>query len=354
MLFPLESSSFSYNLFLSNALFLFLSRNLILFDFLWSSLYFSQRTINIVRNIIVCGTIIFALITSASSIILNLESFTSLLLIFLFLNLRFYIHSYIHILFTVSAFINLASLIFPFSFSLLSLLLLLIFLTVPDFAIYLLFYSTVAPPSLSPSPPLFLCRHRVVLSTFSYLAHFVHQTLQTSLCTRFAGTLSPIKGSPFTLDSALISFSYHFLVNSSTDFRLHFYPRLHLLSFLFSLFFLSSSPSFSTTFAMLSPRSPVLHLRLSPRALIWPPGVQLLASFLLQFFRCISADGRDGERILINLRATRRSIFRFFPPRNVAAHSSLFSRVSSRPDNILVLFIASRTAVCPDLCAISM
>lgn len=221
---------------------------LIFFDLLCTF----QRTINIVRNIIICGTIIFALITSASSR-MYLESFTSLLLVFLFLNLRFYIHSFLYTYFIyVSAFINLASLIFPFSFSLLSLLLLLIFLTVPDFAIYLLFYSTVAPPSLSPSPPLFLCRHRV--SLYFVLPRTFRPPnsadLSIPLCTRFAGTLSPIKGSPFTLDSALISFSYHFLVNSSTDFRLHLISILayifclfYFLSFFFHLLPLSPPPS---------------------------------------------------------------------------------------------------------------
>lgn len=181
---------------------------LIFFDLLCTF----QRTINIVRNIIICGTIIFALIITSASSRMYLESFTSLLLSFSFLKFTF-LYSFVYTYFIyVSAFINLASLIFPFSFSLLSLLLLLIFLTAPDFAIYLLFYSTVAPPSLSPSPPLFLCRHRVSLYFFLPRTFRPPNSADLSipLCTRFAGTLSPIKGSPFTLDSALISFFISF------------------------------------------------------------------------------------------------------------------------------------------------
>lgn len=113
--------------------------------------------------------------------ILNLSLvFYFSLLVFLFLNLRFYIHSYIHILFTFRLLLTwLAS--FSLSLSLFS---------------HFSFYSSSWPYPISPSTfyftplsllPRFLLLLRfssvvtAFLSTFSYLAHFVHQTLQTSL-----------------------------------------------------------------------------------------------------------------------------------------------------------------------------
>lgn len=94
-----------------------------------------------------------------------------------------------------------------------------------------------------------------------------------------------------------------------TDFAISFLCRFPRLSSSLSSLSLSRS-----ILSLPSPRSSVYPvLRPSPRVLIWPPGVQLLVSFSLQFFRRrIFTGGRDGEKVLINLRATRRSIFRFF------------------------------------------
>lgn len=96
-----------------------------------------------------------------------------------------------------------------------------------------------------------------------------------------------------------------------TDFAISFLCRFPRLSSSLSSLSLSRS-----ILSLPSPRSSVYLPRLlrpSPRVLIWPPGVQLLVSFSLQFFRRrIFTGGRDGEKVLINLRATRRSIFRFF------------------------------------------
>lgn len=122
------------------------------------------------------------------------------------------------------------------------------------------------------------------------------------------------KDSPFTstLHLSLVSFSLQ-LIHPCTGFAASFLFRFPRLSSSLSSFFLSHflSPSYPASLF----RLPVLHLRLSPRALIWPPGVQLLASFSLQFFRhSISADGHDGERVLINFRATP-FYFLFFLPR---------------------------------------
>lgn len=95
-----------------------------------------------------------------------------------------------------------------------------------------------------------------------------------------------------------ISFLFRFLRRSRVFLPLTFsvHPFLFAVSLFFHFF-------------------PVLRLRLSPRALIWPPGVQLLASFSLQFFRHrIFADGCDEERVLINLRGnTPFYFFAFFP-----------------------------------------
>lgn len=110
-----------------------------------------------------------------------------------------------------------------------------------------------------------------------------------------------------------ISRSYHFLFNSVRPcYRFRYLISVSLsASFFVSFFSLTFSVHPFPTVASLF-RLPRL-LRPSPRVLIWPPGVQLLVSFSLQFFRRrIFTGGRDGEKVLINLRATRRSIFRFF------------------------------------------
>lgn len=150
---------------------------------------------------------------------------------------------------------------------------------------------------------ILFCRYRVSLPSYAFsLITILWPSLRIREG-RFASLIPPLfKNSPFYLGPLS---SYHFLFDLSAPvpdslphfcFAFRVFPHLFRLSSSLSL---SLGPSFSFSLFRISP---VLHLRLSPRALIWPPGVQLLASFSLQFFRHrLFADGHDGERILINL-----------------------------------------------------
>lgn len=139
----------------------------------------------------------------------------------------------------------------------------------------------------------------------------------------------------------------HFLSSTSVlDLLSHFCFafRVALVSFFLSLSrsILSFSPSRSSSVFL-----PVLRLCLSPRALIWPPGVQLLASFSLQFFRHrIFADGCDEERVLINLRGNTPFYFSAFFFRD-AIHSFLFiDQYRASPyDSAFVSLVALQTAI---------
>lgn len=85
--------------------------------------------------------------------------------------------------------------------------------------------------------------------------------------------------------SLCISCSYHFLFNSSVPVPIslpHFCFAFRVLLHLFLLSLTFSVHPFPSATSLF--RLSVLHLRLSPRALIWPPGVQLLASVLATVF----------------------------------------------------------------------